>query len=229
MQNIEIFHFYRNLGYKIIPIHFRSKSPIFSKWNGVYNPCFIENYINNFKFNLNFGILLGDIVDIEGDSIESNADIDALFESIKHPVYMSKKSKHHLFRSNLFDLQRIVDKGIEYRGHKHQSVIPPSIHEDGFEYKWLTKVFDFQEIPFLPIEIEEHISKLIKSRNIKNKKNGSLKPEHIQANCLICSKKYYMHSKRFYKELHVLKTMGKKWECRDCRKIDLRKKIRSQQ
>ena len=140
MKNIEIFSFYSQLGYKIIPLHYCAKTPIFKNWNKNYNKEHIESFFIKNNQLINYGILLGDIVDIEGDCLDSNKSIDEFLKDIDHPCFLSKKSKHHLFRSNLKELTRIVTHGIEFRGYKHQSAIPPSRHADGFSYKWITKI-----------------------------------------------------------------------------------------
>ena len=154
MNNLDVLNFYQSLGYQPIPLFYKTKTPIFKNWNSNYDFNSIVEYVSGYRQQLNFGILLGSIIDIEGDCADSNKIIDDLLHDVKHPCFLSAKSKHHLFRSNIKNLTRIVIDKIEFRGHKHQSVIPPSKHEDGHEYEWLTEIFRIDDIPYLPENID---------------------------------------------------------------------------
>lgn len=226
MTPSQVFHVYSQLGFKIIPLYFKTKSPIFKNWHASYNHDFYKEFFNSCTEKYNFGMLLGEIIDIEGDCDTSNNLIDNMLHDIPHICYTSKKSKHHIFRSGLSNLTRVVIGGVEFRGYKHQSVIPPSLHEDGFAYKWITKICHVNEIPFLPTEVEKFLIQAIKKT--KNKKhNNKIKPGHTMVLCNKCSSKIYINKKRLDKEVIVFQEHGKKWECHPCRDIDLRPILRS--
>lgn len=225
MDNIQVFEYYSKLGYEVIPIHYKTKTPVFHKWNKNYNYNLMHSYVNQATVPLNFGILLGNIIDIEGDCVESNGQIDDLFKKIDHPIFTSTKSKHHLFRCNIKNLTRIVKDNIEYRCHNHQSVIPPSCHENGTQYEWITNVYDFKDIPQLPGNVEGFLNKLIKNQK-KNFFKKEIKPGHTQALCVKCNEKSYIHQERYKKELFIFKEFRQTWSCHKCREIDLRPLIR---
>ncbi len=224
MTNLEIFNFYHSLGYQPIPLFYKTKTPIYKNWNSNYNYESILEYVAQQK-QLNFGILLGNIIDIEGDCADSNKIIDDLLHDVKHPCFMSAKSKHHLFRSNIKSLTRIVVDNVEFRGHKHQSVVPPSKHEDGYEYKWLTEIFNISSIPYLPQTIESYIISKLKP-DAQDKKKKLLKPNHTSIKCNECKKSILISRIRLNKELHFLQKEKTAWACNKCRTFDLRKIIK---
>lgn len=227
MKALQIFEFYKNCGYKIIPLYHASKTPIFKNWNDDYDFEIIEIFLKSNKNPINFGILLGEIVDVEGDSEEANAFLDAVLKNIDHPVYQSSKSKHHLFKNHDSKLTRLTNNGVEFRASRHQSVIPPSTHNDGQKYKWITDIYRVTDIPLMPVELSQKLAE-IKNKSIHCKSKKSIvKPGHIQVNCCMCENKCFLHKKRFYDELEIFKSTNEKWSCQKCRKIDLRILVRS--
>ena len=82
MNNSKVFSYYFNLGYQVIPIHYQTKVPIFKSWNKNYDSAKLEEFVAKSTVPLNFGILLGEIVDIEGDCEKSNREIDELLVEI---------------------------------------------------------------------------------------------------------------------------------------------------
>lgn len=226
MNNLQIFQGYRNLGYQIIPLHFGRKSPVLNNWNHKYDPELIETYFRNSDSKVNFGILLGDIVDVEGDSIHANQQLSELFAKITHPIYQSAKSLHHLFRNPHSKLTRIAYEGIELRAHRHQSAIPPSIHKNGMRYKWITKLMHVDDIPVLP-EIVNDFLHDIRISNYKKKYRNKTKPGHIQVTCDKCQTKVFMHAKRFDSEISIFREFAEKWKCKTCRNFDLRQVVRN--
>lgn len=226
MTNLEILNFYHSLGYQPIPLFYKTKTPIYKNWNSNYDYESVLDYVSQYKQQINFGILLGNIIDIEGDCADSNKTIDDLLHDVKHPCFLSAKSKHHLFRSNIKNLTRIVVDNVEFRGYKHQSVVPPSKHEDGYEYKWITEIFDTKNIPYLPENIESYILSRLKPEP-QNKKKRLLKPNHTTAKCNKCEKSILISKIRLQKELYFLQKDKAAWECNKCRNFDLRKIIKS--
>lgn len=212
----QVHSYYKNLGYNIIPLYYNTKIPMFKNWYKLNSNQQIADILDT---EVNFGMILGDVVDIEGDSQSANDFIDNMFHNTPHPIFESNKSRHHLFRSRFKKLSRIVVGGVEYRGHKHQSVIPPSKHEAGVKYKWISDICSFDCLPLLPNFIEDIIiSNLPKNKNHKNKKRAGCKPGHVQAYCDKCKSQKYLHEVKFLKEKEFFTLRGQKWMCRTCSK-----------
>jgi len=216
-------------GLKIIPLHPNSKIPIFKDWNKTWNRSFArKNFEKN--SNLNMGIILGEILDIEGDSQEANDFIKNLIKDYPHPCYESSKSVHHIFLSPFpkltikkFSIKTKND--LEFRGCKHQSVLPPSKIGSTI-YNWIKRIE--QEIPLPPDSVIKFLEKSIKKDIIKN----SIKPNHLKVRCFICEKQKFIHQKRFDLELKVFKKLGLRWTCHYCRNLNITKfckKIRGKQ
>ena len=101
----------------------------------------------------NLGVLLGKyppgskipgVIDIEFDTPEGRATADKLFgKNTFTPTYESERSVHRLFLWNdsFPPIQKLDLDGLEVRlggGAKQtQSVLPPSTHANGKEYRWL--------------------------------------------------------------------------------------------
>lgn len=208
-------------GLKIIPLRENTKSPIckgWPNWDYSTNRSILQRFPNS-----NIGILLGDIIDVEGDSEEANKRINDLIGDYSHPSYTSFKSTHHLFKNPDPKLTIFKFEEIEFRGHRHQSVLPPSSLPNGVVYKWLRgSKFPIPEMP----------PKLLNFyRNLRRSKYSKLKPNHLRVRCANCNKFSFIHQKRFDLELQALKTIGLRWKCQECREFDLRpmcRKIRKQ-
>jgi hypothetical protein len=199
-------------GLKIIPLWPNSKAPIGKKWNQNWDRAKVREKLQRFP-EANLGLLLGEVIDVEGDDEKANQILDDLIGDYPHPCYISTKSKHHLFASPDNKLRHFEWEKMEFRGYGHQSVIPPSQHQ-GIIYKW-TGAFRFP-IPPMP-------EKLLEFYHRKNKKQKDLiKPHHMQVWCGRCEEKCFLHEKRFKLELQAFRIMRMKWECHECRKVDLR-------
>lgn len=201
-------------GLKVIPLRENSKVPLCKGWTDNWDLEFARMKLQQYPES-NIGILLGDIVDVEGDSEEANRIVLDLIGDYPHPTYRSTKSIHHLFMTPDSELRHFRWQQIEFRGHGHQSVLPPS-HTGGIVYKWLAK-FKFP-VPPMPQELVEFLE------NKKRQEDGKsrLKPGHIRTLCACCQKPVLMHKKRHSLELQAFKLLGQKWECHDCRTIDMR-------
>jgi hypothetical protein len=226
MDAIEVFSVYKNLGYKIIPLYPNSKVPMFGQWQKNYSYNKIEKIITNSTEDINFGIILGDVIDLEGDCVESNKILDSMLADVYHPVFSSNKSKHHLFKSSIKNLTKIEFDGIEARGHRHQSVIPPSAHIAGCNYEWIFNIVPYTELPELPEFLYRKIISLLPK--IKNKLNKTnLKSNHSKILCFNCNATQMINQKRFNKEMEVFKKNNMQWACMKCRPFDLRKAIKN--
>ncbi len=126
-----------HLGWNVIPVNENSKCPVGKNWNE--HVWTTDNLIDILikRPNINIGLLLGDIIDVEADTPGANAMLDRIIGDYPHPIYQSTKSKHHLFLNPDKNLTRFTTQHIEFRGLKHHSVLPPS-KINGVQYKWLT-------------------------------------------------------------------------------------------
>lgn len=203
-----------NQGLKVIPLRQNTKIPISKNWTENWDHHLVRQKIKQYP-NSNIGILLGDIVDVEGDSEYANETILNLIKDYPHPTYRSSKSIHHLFLTPDETLRHFRYRDIEFRGHGHQSVLPPSVAA-GVVYKWLAR-FKFP-VPPMP----EELTLFLERKRKKKVKKDNIKPDHMQINCCTCDNKCYLHKRRFELELEAFKLLGQKWECQNCRSIDLR-------
>lgn len=225
MNLINYFDKYVELGLKPIAIYQNQKCPIGSGWNENWS---IDKWRPFFHSNdLNMGILLGDIVDVEGDSEEANDILERMIDGCQRPRFRSSKSIHNLFINPDPQLTRFVFQGIEFRGHKHQSVVPPSHHEDGSKYNWI--VGSKFPIPPMPKELCDFY---FNNKKAKVKKRYCRPPQPksregiIHTTCNKCKKKYPLHKSRLILEVKAFRMYGSLWMCRHCRKIDIREDCR---
>jgi hypothetical protein len=210
---------YLKQGLKIIPLYPKTKKPVGNAWNKSWNIDCIRDAFDIYN-DANVGLLLGDIVDVEGDSPEANQRIFDLIGDYPHPCYKGSKSVHHLFLNPDPDLTRVSFEDIEFRGNKHQSVLPPSIHPDGTKYAWINKASTIPSMPKALMEFYNQI-KTVKPKKVKKKKSQYIKPW-----CIKCKNQFPIHVVRFKLELEAFKELNQRWQCHKCRKIDLRKKCR---
>lgn len=215
-SNLEHFDALTEKGLKIIPVRENSKIPLCKGWSTNWNHDIARLKIKQFP-NCNIGLLLGDIVDVEGDSQEANTTIENLIGDYPHPVYRSTKSFHHLFLTPDQSLRHYRVGEIEFRGYGHQSVLPPS-HHNGVNYQWLKK-FKFP-VPQMP----GSLLNFYKAQRFCSK--NLVKPNHLRVWCSLCEEKNFLHKKRFHMELGVFRILGLKWQCQKCREYDLRSACR---
>jgi len=215
---LKYIEFYIKNNLKPIAVYPKSKIPIGKNWNKNWNK---NKILNSFHKNaeINIGILLGDIIDVEADTEESNLLLNEMIEKIPHPCYMSSRSYHHFFLTPDPNLTALKVSGIEFRGYKHHSVVPPSSHENNIEYKWIETSFPPPKLPQKLLDFyfqhKKHNNKIIKIK-------PGIKPEHTTTICNKCQRKIYIHKKRLTLEVQAFLKLGSIWTCNNCRKIDLR-------
>lgn len=223
---IKFFDKYVDLGLKPIPIYKKTKTPIESAWNKNWS---VERWRHRFSTGEhNMGILLGDIVDVEADSEDANDLLERIIDGCPRPRFRSSKSIHNLFKNPDPSLTRIVVNGIEFRGNLHQSVVPPSCHEDGSKYMWLSgSVFP---IPEMPDELKRFYFQNKDTRKIRGKKQkppaAKSKDGFLRTHCNGCKKKYHINKTRLMLEVRAFKTYGLPWLCRNCKSVDVREDCR---
>ena len=206
-----------NLGFKPVPLRFNSKIPVQKNWQSKWNEERIR-YVFARNPQYNMGILLGDVVDVEGDSPEANEIINDLVKDCRHPCYESSRSIHHLFLTPVDDLQLWKYDNIEFRGHGHQSVVPPSICE-GVEYKWIDQ--DSFPVPPMPKPLLDLFFSKKKFRRTGKKK---LPQGCSRRHCIVCKDYVIVHKKRYDLEIQAFLEYHsiEKWICNSCREVDLR-------
>lgn len=228
MRLIKFFDKYVQLGLRPIAIYPQNKLPIGAGWNQNWSvqrwrPFFNDPYVN-------MGILLGDVVDVEGDSEEANDRLERMIDGMDRPKFRSCKSIHNLFINPDPTLQRLVVSGIEFRGYLHQSVVPPSKHETGTEYGWLAG--SKFPIPPMPQELKEFYFKNKKARDAQQSRTRHVnKPRktkkfHRRTQCNCCKNKFYINDTRLKLEVQVFRQYKMLWLCKDCRTIDIREDCR---
>ncbi len=226
MTRLKHFDLYTRMGFKVIPLYQNSKIPVGKNWNQNWNLelCRSKVELNNY----NLGILLGDIVDVEGDTPAANEFLNLLIGDVPHPIYRSRKSVHHLFKTPDPNLTAARFDGIEFRGHLHQSVVPPSIGPDGTKYQWLRGTT--WPVPEMPVDLRDFYFKqrpqgAPKLKKSPGKKKG-VKKGHTKSQCCICKKVVYIHKKRLILEVRAFREYGTLWHCQDCRELELRDDVR---
>ena len=217
-----IFSYYIELGYQPILLAPKSKSPILRDWNKKYDPKPYFTLLKN-RVQYNMGFLLGKIVDIEGDTPEANEFLNKIFYDYIHPSFRSYKSTHHIFKCrDNYNLKRFASKGIEIRNRQHQSVVPPSQHEQMAEsYAWTSPPVEYTEIPVFDEILESKIKRFC------GLSNSIIKPNHQKVWCANCRNQKFINGNRFNQELSLFKSMGLPWTCHKCREVDLRPLIRT--
>ena len=210
------FDYYVLLGFKIIPLYPKSKVPIGHGWNRDWNEEQARQTLESNR-NANIGLLLGDILDVEGDTPEANDFLDNLIGDYPHLCYCGSKSKHHLFLNPDQSLTRVCKNDIEFRAYKHQSVLPPSIHPDGEAYRWLDETIPVQPMPDALFQFYKSLRSSAKPNNRRKLPRGWIRPW-----CSVCQEKETINSRRYKLEVTAFSQFGRKWECHRCRNLDLR-------
>ena len=217
----EHFDYLTDLGLKVIPLRENSKAPMNKCWQKDWDYRRNRERLSCFP-KANIGLLLGDVIDVEGDSDHANKVLLDLIGDYPHPSYRSTRSTHHLFKTPDSKLRLLKFREIEFRGHGCQSVLPPSQHL-GVEYRWLTELFPIPEMPDKLRRLYDTLTGKVKS----NKSKSKTKPGYVQAWCSSCNAECYLHQKRFQLELEVFKLTGSSWKCQNCRTMDLRPMVRT--
>jgi hypothetical protein len=213
------FEKYHDLGLKPIVMYPNTKLPCAKGWNKFYNVEFWRRKLCDISIGSlpNLGILLGDIVDVEADCDNSNNFLCDLIGDYPHPCYQSSRSIHHLFLNPDVNLTQVTYQGIEFRGNKVCSVMPPSIHPNGGEYKFL-KESRFPIPPMPNSLLNFYRSNRMQAKNFIAKRKG-IKKGHGTIKCSSCGKSCMLHSKRLKLEIMSFSSLGSAWKCSGCREF----------
>ena len=215
-----------SVGLKPIALKPYTKEPIGKYWNEGWNP---QRWRIEFEKDetCNMGILLGEVIDVEGDTQEANDLIDRMIGDFPHPKFQSYKSTHHLFISPTPDFRTRRFNGIEFRGVGSQSMIPPSIHPDhpSVRYRWL---HDSKfPVPIMPDCLRQLYEANYKERSpLGVRIKPRLKPGYKKTNCRICGEDFFIHKKRLMLEVRAFREKGLFWMCHGCREFDMREPCR---
>jgi hypothetical protein len=222
---LKYFDLYTLKGMQIIPVYKNSKVPVGKNWNRNWNKEKCREMIATGNYNL--GILLGDIVDVEGDTPEANDLLTRMIDGLPHPMYRSSRSIHHLFINPDPHLTATRFQDIEFRGQLHQSVLPPSTHEDGTGYLWLRGTS--LDIPDMPQELRDFYFK--NRREVRPRYFFRRGPKPLphglkKTTCSCCGKVEVIHKKRLMLEVRAFAEHHLPWMCHCCRKMDVREACR---
>lgn len=166
-------HPLRTNGYSIVPLMPRSKRPAIEKWTdyGIHlaDEATFERWI---KWpDINIGVTLGVAsnlvaIDLDNDIGGLHAQIEALLP----PSPVSKigaKGKTLFYQYNGQKSQGYSKDGervLDILSQGRQTVLPPSMHPDGFPYRWLTtqtlENTGAGDLPHIPITAMHEIGKL---------------------------------------------------------------------
>lgn len=223
---LEWFDGYVRTGLQPIAVFKDTKCPIGESWNKNWSVDKWRDYFKTDAYNM--GILLGDIIDVEGDTAEANDLLLRMIDDVPHPMFRSSKSIHHLFLNPDPELTRWSFEGIEFRGFLHQSVVPPSLHSDGSQYGWL--VNSSFKVPKLPDELLKYYltNRNNRAKQFKNDfvKKRKIKAGHCRTQCKICTKMFYIHKKRLFLEVKAFQQHRLPWMCHSCREFDMKEPCR---
>ena len=135
-----------NYGAAFVQLRYKSKMALRRGW-----PSFVstdEQEISEWlEKKYNIGIYLGyaNLIDIEYDNEDGKKQLEEMgLLNIRTPTWSSSRGEHRLFRlekmpDNSIKYIKLNNRGGEIRigGTNSLSVVPPSVHESGIEYKWI--------------------------------------------------------------------------------------------
>jgi hypothetical protein len=137
------FEQYTNMGFKVIPLRPKSKIPVWKRWNEKWNKSRAYNHLKK-NPNSNIALVLGKIIDVEGDSPEANETIFSLIGDIPHPSY--NQDHRAVYEACLTAL----------RPHDINSFVKKVlIYEQPHVAFWSHNYRAFQPNHFKPIDIEK--------------------------------------------------------------------------
>lgn len=199
-------YYTEKLGWRVVPLFPNTKKPYFKHWNLYYNQKKTREFLER-RPSSNIGLLLGDVIDIEGDDEKANERLKYIIGDYPHTCYKSGKSIHHLFINPWKTLTRISYNGIEFRGHRHQSVLPPSTVANS-NYQWLkSSAFPLTSLPDSLISLYKE---LIDSA--KTEEKSAISPW-----CSLCNNQVVVSRRKYNKDMTMFKKLGMKWICKKCR------------
>ena len=164
---------------------------------------------------------------IEADCERSNNLLNSLIGDHKHVKFTSFRSTHHLFINENKNFKFLKVHGIEFRGHGLHSVVPPSIHQNGKQYKFtIDSSFKLSRMP-------ERLSKLfhdnLSKKNNENRyflKRKKVFKHNCKTICKKCGEDKFINKKRLACEVKIFADMQSPWLCHKCRNFSITKMVR---
>lgn len=208
------YDFYSDQGLRPIPVFPGSKIPVGRRWNRPWDRSRSRRQVAE---SSNLGVLLGDVVDVEADTPEANARLCSLIGDCRHPAYRSQRSTHHLFLNPDPSLTATTFGGIEFRGHRHHSLVPPSVC--GGSYEWLPE--STFPVPQMPARL---LNFYFQNRRRTHKK--VLPRGLVRSECRVCKGSETIHKRRLKLEVQAFAEYRLPWMCRECREFDFRDRCR---
>lgn len=136
----------RDNGYSVVPLMSRSKRPAIEKWTdfGVH-PADDETFKRWMRWSdMNIGVCLGVASNLVAIDLDNDiGGLHAQIESLLPPTPVGKvgaKGKTLFYQFNGQRSQGFSKDGervLDVLSQGRQTVLPPSMHPDGFEYRWL--------------------------------------------------------------------------------------------
>lgn len=224
---LDYFDMYVRMGLMPIALYPNSKRPVGNLWNQDWS---VDRWRPFFeKDSHGIGILLGNVVDVEGDTSAANDILERMIDGAERPMYRSSKSVHNLFINPDPALTRLCVNGIEFRGRSHMSVVPPSTHADGSCYRWI-KGSCFR-IGSMPEELERFY---FRNRKVLTPSDPADRPGRKtrrssggkKTRCNGCCREFCVNRTRLVLEVRAFRSLGSLWLCRGCRRHDIRQLCR---
>jgi hypothetical protein len=149
----EYVRFYFESGLNILPARAKEKIPCLLSWKKFQTykvtKDMIDAWVKEGMFQ-NINLCLGDVSGVyEIDIDVQNAPVGLVTLGVEGKIWVSESSngKLKIFFSSSTPLPTKKDtkvnsdgEHVELRGNMHLSVLPPSIHPSGCEYKWLNNI-----------------------------------------------------------------------------------------
>jgi len=151
---------YAGRGWSIIPIG-KNKKPLLQSWKKYQderaNETTLRQWFEKDFPNANIAVVTGKISGIVVVDVDEGGKTEGL-----PPTVISKTGGggfHYFYKCPLDGIRNAVKFriGIDFRGDGGYAILPPSIHDSGFQYEWLLSPDD-AEISEFPDQIREDIS-----------------------------------------------------------------------
>lgn len=169
-----MFNKYRELGLSLIPVISGQKRPVESEWSRFCERLPTEEEAERWdsQGHQSFGLALGPAGGVLAVDIDSD-DAKVLNAVKTSPLRKrGKKGETRFFRFHPDVPSTKVAGCIDILGHGRQTVMPPSMHPDGFRYQWLTPdTFEDFQVKDLPLFTIDDLSDL----------RRALEPERFEA------------------------------------------------
>ncbi len=174
---------YASLGWSIIPLRPRTKKPAVASWKPYQtaraSDAELVEWFSQGKYDLGvvLGAVSGNLACRDFDNAEAYQQWKAEHPELANrlPVVKTGRGYHVYFRTGRPCATRSFDDGDgELRGEGAYTVLPPSMHQTGVQYQWLTELDLLSEIPIVdpteaglaPCNIETQNHRILESEQL---------------------------------------------------------------